>query len=220
MDILKNPGPGYDHERTTGSNIVSRNNTISLERTGTANLHDKSSVVEFQQFSSLELKSLRWATKAKLAHSILSTLKDLSILKYRGKRAGKRRRISVIKNKRRSFNPQPFVRCANSSNLITIQREKQTISSTQFVPSVSLANVMSLAPKFDEINHFVLDNNIDISCFTETWLRDTIPSSVIDIRGYNLIRQDRIFAQHGGVCLYIKESMASNILSGLEDPNL
>ena len=62
---------------------------------------------------------------------------------------------------------------------------------------------MSLAPKVDEI------------AFTETWLRETAPDISIDISHYQLYRRDRINRLHGGVCLYVKDSIHCNILKGL-----
>ena len=64
------------------------------------------------------------------------------------------------------------------------------------------------------------NNDIDIGCFTETWLKSTVPNSTIDIGGFNLIRQDRTFAQHGGVCIYIKDSMKFTALNELHDPGM
>jgi hypothetical protein len=71
------------------------------------------------------------------------------------------------------------------NNLITIPSEKVTTintnnysspngksyptskSSTNFVPSLMLTNVMSLAPKIDEVRPFVLDLNLDLTCITD-----------------------------------------------------
>ena len=53
-------------------------------------------------------------------------------------------------------------------------------------------------------------------CLTETWLKDTVESSVIHITNYTLVRKDRIYAQHGGVCLYIKESIPFTVLREYE----
>ncbi len=75
---------------------------------------------------------------------------------------------------------------------------------------------MSLSPKIDEIRPYVQDNDPDIMCFTETWLKDTVDSSVIHITNYTLVRKDRIYAQHGGVCLYIKESIPFTVLREYE----
>ena len=72
---------------------------------------------------------------------------------------------------------------------------------------------MSLAPKIDEIRHSVLQINVDLARFTETWLSDLVHDNVIQILRYNVIRKDRSIGQHGGVCLYIKESIPFEIPS-------
>ena len=71
---------------------------------------------------------------------------------------------------------------------------------------------MSLAPKIDEVSHVVQNANYDLVCITESWLRQHIPDSVIAINGYNIIRRDRKEATHGGVCMYIKESIPFSVL--------
>ena len=114
-----------------------------------------------------------------------------------------------------------------SLNLITIQSQT-TVSKTsiakpaaspQFVPSLFLSNVMSLAPKIDEVNSVVINANVDVVCITETWLQSHNPDSVVAINGFNLIRRDRKEAIHGGVCMYIKASIPYTILGDLEDEN-
>ncbi len=75
---------------------------------------------------------------------------------------------------------------------------------------------MSLSPKIDEIRLYVQDHDPDIMCFTETWLKDNVESSVIHITNYILVRKDRIYAQHGGVCLYIKESIPFTVVREYE----
>ena len=49
-------------------------------------------------------------------------------------------------------------------------------------------------------------------CFSETWLKDTVENSVIHIRNYTLVKKDRIYAQRGGVCLYIKNTIPFTVL--------
>ena len=71
---------------------------------------------------------------------------------------------------------------------------------------------MSLAPKIDEVSQVVQNANYDLVCITESWLRQHIPDSVIAINGYNIIRRDRKEATHGGVCMYIKESIPFSVL--------
>ena len=56
---------------------------------------------------------------------------------------------------------------------------------THFVPlnSILLSNTMSLAPKIDELAVSLTTKEIDIAFFSETWLKDSIPDDVINIKG-------------------------------------
>ena len=65
---------------------------------------------------------------------------------------------------------------------------------------------MSLVPKIDEVTEFIVRNKINLSLITETWLKESVPDSVIDIPGFTLLRRDRLSQIHGGVCAYIKET--------------
>ena len=68
-----------------------------------------------------------------------------------------------------------------------------------------LTNVRSLAPKMDEISYFMLHNHVDLAFITETWLRESIPDSIIHIPGYTVFRRDSgIRDNHGGVCIYVQ----------------
>ena len=75
---------------------------------------------------------------------------------------------------------------------------------------------MSIVSKIDEIFYSLNSQNIDIALFTETWLKNTIPNEVINIVGYHLYRRDRINRMHGGVCMFIKESIISQELTELQ----
>ena len=88
-----------------------------------------------------------------------------------------------------------------------------------FVPSVILSNVMSLAPKIDEIRLYAQHQSPDIMCFTETWLRNVVDDSAIHIRDYTIVRRDRTHAQHGGVCMYVKSTIPFSILEEYEKDN-
>ena len=68
-------------------------------------------------------------------------------------------------------------------------------------------NVRSLLPKFEEVKNKSV--GFDIMSFTETWLTKYIPSGAINIKGYNLVRQDRDRnnKRGGGICLYIREDI-------------
>ena len=53
---------------------------------------------------------------------------------------------------------------------------------------------------------FVTQQNFDIFAVSETLLKDSIPSELVNIAGYNLERKDR-FEPGGGVGLYVKENI-------------
>ena len=96
------------------------------------------------------------------------------------------------------------------TNCIEIKLEstaKRKGSPSAFVPSLHLSNVMSLAPKIDEIRHYASEAKVDLICITETWLKNHIHDNIIAVEGYNLLRRDRIDNEHGGICMYIKSNI-------------
>ena len=86
--------------------------------------------------------------------------------------------------------------------------------------SALLANTMSLAPKIDEVRSVVLDLKPNLGFFTETWLRETICDSLLQIPGYSFIHRDRTTDHHGGVGLYIENSIKFKHLEKLSDPDI
>ena len=71
------------------------------------------------------------------------------------------------------------------SNCVDILSDRNskvmTNNITTKVPDVMLANVMSLVPKIDEVTEFIVRNKINLSLITETWLKESVPDSVIDM---------------------------------------
>ena len=114
-----------------------------------------------------------------------------------------------------SRGPRCLINCPITATL----RGKPSGSSSLFVPSLLLSNVMSLAPKIDEIREVVHNVNFDLVCITESWLKDHIDNNSVAISGYNVIRQDRTEAEHGGICLYVKESIRFKTLDDMADEN-
>ena len=70
---------------------------------------------------------------------------------------------------------------------------------------------MSLVPKVLEVEDFLLRNNVDIGIITETWLKDEISDSAVEIQGYKIVRRHCLTHQHGGVCVYIKNGIKFEI---------
>ena len=161
----------------------------------------------FHLFSSLKLCQMAQPCTRPLLNNLAKNLWS----RYRGKRAG---RSTKTKEANRTYkitqvNPRPKdhskakinSRGHDPSNCISITTKLQFTSvpepqARNFVPSLFLSNVMSLAPKIDEVSHVVQNANYDLVCITESWLRQHIPDSVIAINGYNIIRRDRKEATH------------------------
>ena len=188
----------------------------------------------------IRAQNYRWSN-----NSLYCRLKSLGIFKYRGRRSGFSSKLCLQTNNQAipaicsrrcrddlcaSYNFQQTFGSSRlarkpSYNLITIESQAtvpkistvKPVASSQCVPSLSLSNVMSLAPKIDEVNSVVINANFDVVCITETWLQSHIPDSVVAINGYNLIRRDRRDARRGGVCMYIKSSIPFTVLEDPED---
>ena len=114
------------------------------------------------------------------------------------------------------------------SNCILIPTEQTSINapkaiitpSKEFVPSLMLTNVMSLAPKIDEVRLFVTNSNPDLVFITETWLTNAIDTNHIHIPEYNIVCKNRTSGSHGGVCLYIKNTIQFEILENLHNEQI
>lgn len=66
------------------------------------------------------------------------------------------------------------------------------------------------------------DVKFDVMCFCETWLRESVPNSLLSITGYNLVRADRnimapsnVPKSGGGLCTYYKDYFICSILKEL-----
>ena len=81
-----------------------------------------------------------------------------------------------------------------------------------FVPSIMLSNIRSFAPKIEELHAYIANASVDILCIVETWLQKHIDDNIVSLPRYNLIRRDRRERIHGGVCVYIRNTINFNIL--------
>lgn len=76
-------------------------------------------------------------------------------------------------------------------------------------------NIRSILPKMDEVKDAFLDSALQIVGFSETWLHSKIESSLVQVEGYQLVRQDRLCnvrKRGGGLCLYVKAGLNVEIL--------
>ena len=78
---------------------------------------------------------------------------------------------------------------------------------------VTHLNVRSLWNKIDTIRTTFSRFNIDIITFSETWLTKDLPNELVDLQGYELLRNDRNWVEidkdkikkGGGVCIYLRK---------------
>ena len=120
----------------------------------------------------------------------------------------------------RSFNKSYKIPSRTHGNLITVSSKTQNENKKTFVPKIFLTNTMSLTPKIDEVSCFMKIHNPDAACITETWLHGSIDESCLYIDGYNFIFKNRSVGCHGGVGLYIKNSISFECLDHLQHPLL
>lgn len=80
-------------------------------------------------------------------------------------------------------------------------------------------NIRGLTGKKDLLEDFILQKNIKIFAVTETLLQDTIPTSLVNIRGYVFERNDRNNNKGGGTGLYIKQDIEYTRRNDLVDVN-
>ena len=180
------------------------------------------------------LRSYRLSPLSKhIDHKIYNYIRTLGILKpFRGRRSGRKVKIRNMtrnyihvhghNNKREiSISSHHINSVPNTCNFLPIpagetstdSRLLKETPSKEFVPSLMLTNVMSLAPKIDEVSLFLLNKNPDVVFITETWLTNAIDKSHINIPEYNIVScKNRSSGIHGGVCLYLRNSIIDEIL--------
>lgn len=76
---------------------------------------------------------------------------------------------------------------------------------------VSHINIRSCLPKIELVRAEISNIDLDVICISESWLKSSIPDTLVAINGFVLERHDRNYRhsskQGGGVCIYIKASI-------------
>ena len=88
----------------------------------------------------------------------------------------------------------------------------------QFVPSFFTANIRGgFVQKTDELEAVLRENDVDVACVTETWLKQTVPSELVNIPGYIVHRSDRKDGRRGGgVAVFVRHNLPCVRLPALE----
>jgi hypothetical protein len=74
-------------------------------------------------------------------------------------------------------------------------------------------NCQSIYAKFEELRFFIehfnttQKCNIGAICLQETWLSENDDLSLLQIEGYNLITKGKESSEHGGVAIYLQNSI-------------
>jgi len=155
----------------------------------------------------------------KPSHDVLSVLKELNILRYRGRRAGARvqRSIPVVSN-RKVNTERNHGQGVCKKNLI--YPAMQPISATTYV-NIASQNVRSITNKSAAIQNIITANNIQICALTESWHSsgDNVALNSITPPGYYYIEKAREVTSaesqvnHGGVVLILHSSIRSKNMS-------
>ena len=223
MDIEKNPGPAilsnfgvssFVDSRIVNFNSHLESSPLSLSSHLLMGFNSYANPILRFVYSRDELFSIRFgSTRLKLSPRLLSHLKVNSLLRYRGKRAGKSKRlqsddraIPVLNRPRqmitlwraRTRTLTSLINC-DSSRLPAFSRLKPT--ATRF----ALFNARSVRNKRLLIKDYVVDNDVDIFALTETWLHsdnrdDQVIGDLIPV-GYSFYHVPRQFGNGGGVSI-------------------
>ena len=78
-------------------------------------------------------------------------------------------------------------------------------------------NARSVINKTDELELYVVEENPDLICITESWANANIGDGEINMNGYTVFRRDRKNRIGGGVLLYVKNNIKAIHRTDLEN---
>ena len=77
-------------------------------------------------------------------------------------------------------------------------------------------NARSLLPKLDNIR-YSFTPHVNILCFTETWFRPELVPELLQIKRYQLIRNDRTQKRGGGTCIFLRDEIKYDVITQISD---
>ena len=72
---------------------------------------------------------------------------------------------------------------------------------------IEYVNSQSLLCHLDEIKLYIVNNQLDILCVSETWLAPNLEDRFVNVPGYSVFRHDR--GRGSGVCVYVKQYLTA-----------
>ena len=97
---------------------------------------------------------------------------------------------------------------------VTLPHEKVINSFKPFNNHLKIAhlNARSIPRHIDEITNLLVETRLDVLAVSETWLYPNANSCLYNIKGYNILRHDRINKRGGGVCIYSRNDLNTKII--------
>lgn len=73
-------------------------------------------------------------------------------------------------------------------------------------------NAGSILPKIDEFREIFQESKAHIIIVSETWCKGYISNKAVEVDGYYLLRNDRCVRRSGGVAVYVKNGLKTNVV--------
>ena len=77
-------------------------------------------------------------------------------------------------------------------------------------PIFFLTNARSLVNKFDEFEILLHHHAIDVTVISESWFHPDLPGNMIEVEGYQLFSNCRVYKKGGGVDIYLQSDIDPN----------
>ena len=106
---------------------------------------------------------------------------------------------------------------------VKIQNSSSKTSNTQNHKKSELklvhVNIRSLKNRNNliQLRQLTYKQQYDILTISESWLNSTVKNSDVQIEGYKLLCLDRLGKQGGGVCVYTRTSLKTNIIKDISE---
>ena len=170
--------------------------------------YNQATLIEHHSFS--YVKSTNSETNKRLSSQLIRIFFVMSCGLY----------LQIILSRAGDIHPNPgptLSETRNTSYSSSSSSESSLVNSARNMFSFVHYNVQSIANKTDLLYSSL--NSFDVIAFSETWFSSATPSSDICFHGYHSpIRKDRPLDPHGGVAIYLHETLTYTRRHDLE-PN-
>lgn len=73
-------------------------------------------------------------------------------------------------------------------------------------------NAGSISPKIDEFREIFQESKAHIVVVSETWFKSYTSNKAVEVDGYYLLRNDRLFRKSGGVAVCVKDGLKTSVI--------